>query len=144
MQTRFLCVHVDFAESSHYTDDSRCATPPTATTTTNISRKHLSKSTSELSCHDYSVDTPSGSPLRTKHGINPSVVGVLQKTHGFFSTLKVRNIRIFVTWHHVECEDMKGQSTMAKAAAASTIKICQPLSGRKTISFKRTLKENTM
>lgn len=89
-----------FAENSRYTNEPRCATP---TTSSNISRKHLSKSTSELSCHDFSTigsaniaDTPNNSPLRTKHSINPSVVGVLQKTHGFFSTLKVYTRTILV------------------------------------------------
>uniref|UniRef100_A0A1B0DNA3 Uncharacterized protein n=2 Tax=Phlebotomus papatasi TaxID=29031 RepID=A0A1B0DNA3_PHLPP len=52
--------------------------------------KHLSKSASELSCRDCSVDSPSGSPHRTRSIANPAVSGVLQKTHGFFNTLKHR------------------------------------------------------
>lgn len=70
-----------FTESSRPTEDPRYST--------SIAKKHLSKSTSELSCREFSIDTPNSSPLRTKGSINPSVVGVLQKTHGFFSTLKV-------------------------------------------------------
>lgn len=55
-------------------------------------RKHLSKSASELSCGKYSTEWPSAtaSPQRAKSAVNPSVSGVIQKTHGFFSTLKHR------------------------------------------------------
>ncbi|XP_055687103.1 multiple C2 and transmembrane domain-containing protein isoform X2 [Lutzomyia longipalpis] len=52
--------------------------------------KHLSKSASELSCRDCSMDSPSGSPHRTRSIANPAVSGVLQKTHGFFNTLRHR------------------------------------------------------
>lgn len=36
------------------------------------------------------MDSPTGSPIRAKSAANPAVAGVLQKTHGFFSTLKHR------------------------------------------------------
>lgn len=54
--------------------------------------KHLSKSASELSCRDCSIESPNSSPQRAKSAANPAVTGVIQKTHGFFSTLKVRPI----------------------------------------------------
>lgn len=62
--------------------------------------KRLSKSTSELSCHDHGAlhvadnnnetkSSDSSTRQRVKNVVNPSVSGVLQKTHGFFSSLKV-------------------------------------------------------
>lgn len=55
-------------------------------------RKHISKSTSELSYHDSCRDLSGEkqSPKRVKSaGTAAGVTGVLQKTHGFFSTLRV-------------------------------------------------------
>ncbi|XP_062710210.1 multiple C2 and transmembrane domain-containing protein isoform X2 [Aedes albopictus] len=57
-------------------------------------RKHLSKSASELSCNDCggSGDSPQSSPQRARSAVNPSVgaAGVIQRTHGFFNTLRNR------------------------------------------------------
>ncbi|EAT41474.1 AAEL006893-PA, partial [Aedes aegypti] len=55
-------------------------------------RKHLSKSASELSCNDCggSGDSPQSSPQRARSAVNPSVPGVIQRTHGFFNTLRNR------------------------------------------------------
>ncbi|XP_062553215.1 multiple C2 and transmembrane domain-containing protein isoform X2 [Armigeres subalbatus] len=55
-------------------------------------RKHLSKSASELSCNDCggSGDSPQSSPVRARSAVNPSVPGVIQRTHGFFNTLRNR------------------------------------------------------
>lgn len=58
--------------------------------------KHLSKSASELSCRDCGNDSVNNSPQRTKSAANPSVTGVIQKTHGFFNTLKVNIINYFL------------------------------------------------
>ncbi|XP_055619934.1 multiple C2 and transmembrane domain-containing protein isoform X2 [Toxorhynchites rutilus septentrionalis] len=74
---------------------------PSATTSTGAStnkskcsslRKHLSKSASELSCNDcgLSGDSPSSSPQRARSAANPTVPGVIQRTHGFFNTLRNR------------------------------------------------------
>lgn len=58
-------------------------------------RKHLSKSASELSCKECTGSvtsdsiTPFPSPQRTKSAANPNVSSVLQRTHGFLSTLRV-------------------------------------------------------
>lgn len=53
-----------------------------------LARKHFSKSASELNGHDCSTEE---SPQRAKSAApQQSVGGVLQKTHGFFSTLKHR------------------------------------------------------
>lgn len=53
-----------------------------------MARKHFSKSASELNGHDGSIEE---SPQRAKSAAHqPSVSGVFQKTHGFFSTLKHR------------------------------------------------------
>lgn len=52
-------------------------------------RKHISKSTSELSYHESCPDmSEKQSPKRVKSA--GTAAGVLQKTHGFFSTLRVR------------------------------------------------------
>lgn len=55
--------------------------------------KHISKSASELSHRDgtkaAAQEKPIESPQRARGAINPAVSGVLQRTHGFFSTLKV-------------------------------------------------------
>lgn len=57
--------------------------------------KHISKSASELSNRDEKKvtpqETPTASPRRARGAINPAVSGVLQRTHGFFSTLKVKH-----------------------------------------------------
>lgn len=53
-----------------------------------MARKHFSKSASELNGHDCSIEE---SPQRAKSAAPQHPVGgVLQKTHGFFSTLKHR------------------------------------------------------
>lgn len=55
--------------------------------------KHISKSASELDNRDGKKETPQEKPIespqRARGAINPAVSGVLQRTHGFFSTLKV-------------------------------------------------------
>lgn len=56
--------------------------------------KHISKSASELTNNRDGTkatpqETPTASPQRARGAINPAVSGVLQRTHGFFSTLKV-------------------------------------------------------
>lgn len=87
------------------TDDSGQAKAAAETSTANIAHahnphqspakcssnlvKHLSKSASELSCRDCTTESPHGSPQRAKSAANPAVAGVIQRTHGFFSTLKV-------------------------------------------------------
>ncbi|XP_065086202.1 multiple C2 and transmembrane domain-containing protein isoform X2 [Ochlerotatus camptorhynchus] len=56
-------------------------------------RKHLSKSASELSCNDCggAGDSPQSSPQRARSAVNPSIQqGVIQRTHGFFNTLRNR------------------------------------------------------
>ncbi|XP_058054608.1 multiple C2 and transmembrane domain-containing protein, partial [Anopheles bellator] len=55
-------------------------------------RKHLSKSASELSCNDCggSGDSPQSSPQRARSANAPTIPGVIQRTHGFFSTLRHR------------------------------------------------------
>ncbi|EAL41731.2 AGAP007646-PA [Anopheles gambiae str. PEST] len=56
-------------------------------------RKHLSKSASELSCNDCggSGDSPQSSPQRARSANVPTIpAGVLQRTHGFFNTLRHR------------------------------------------------------
>uniref|UniRef100_A0A1Q3G4Q9 Putative conserved plasma membrane protein n=1 Tax=Culex tarsalis TaxID=7177 RepID=A0A1Q3G4Q9_CULTA len=55
-------------------------------------RKHLSKSASELSCNDCggSGDSPQSSPQRARSAVNPAIPGVIQRTHGFFNTLRNR------------------------------------------------------
>lgn len=71
---------------------------PTTTTTTNETRtadktteerahcfKHLSKSASELDSHDNYTNLTQPSPTPQRR----TVAGVLQRTHGFLSTLKV-------------------------------------------------------
>lgn len=68
-----------FSDKSCFNDDIQCSKL----------RKHLSKSASELSAGKYSTDWQNSSPQRAKSAVNPSVAGVIQKTHGFFSTLKV-------------------------------------------------------
>lgn len=53
-------------------------------------RRHLSKSTSELSNNGSGSDDPrTPPPQRVKSAGATSVSGVLQRTHGFFSTIKV-------------------------------------------------------
>ena len=74
---------LSFSDRTGLNDNSRCS---------NLG-KHLSKSASELSCRDCNTDSPNNSPLRTKSVANPAVAGVIQKTHGFFSTLKVTTIK---------------------------------------------------
>lgn len=59
--------------------------------------KHISKSASELSNRDGTKTSAPTKPIesssnRSRGAINPAVSGVLQRTHGFFSTLKVNNI----------------------------------------------------
>lgn len=49
--------------------------------------KHLSKSASELDSRENYTNSPQPSPTPQRSG--RSVVGVLQRTHGFLSTLKV-------------------------------------------------------
>lgn len=79
---------------SLYDNDRRC--------TSNL-EKRLSKSTSELNCHDHgsahisnnnndTKSSDSSTRQKVKNVVNPSVSGVLQKTHGFFSSLKVSNV----------------------------------------------------
>uniref|UniRef100_A0A182NHJ8 C2 domain-containing protein n=1 Tax=Anopheles dirus TaxID=7168 RepID=A0A182NHJ8_9DIPT len=56
-------------------------------------RKHLSKSASELSCNDCggSGDSPQSSPQRARSANVPTIpAGVIQRTHGFFNTLRHR------------------------------------------------------
>lgn len=54
-------------------------------------RKHLSKSTSELSHNGSGNEVPrTPPPQRVKSAGAASVSGVLQRTHGFFSTIKNR------------------------------------------------------
>lgn len=61
--------------------------------------KHISKSASELSNRDGTKAAPpeksNEPPQRARGAINPGVSGVLQRTHGFFSTLKVNQ---FISW----------------------------------------------
>lgn len=72
-------------ERSKLNNESQC---------TNLG-KHLSKSASELSCRDCSMESPTGSPVRGKNATtNPAVAGVIQKTHGFFSTLRVSYLNL--------------------------------------------------
>lgn len=83
MKNLFVIVYIYFTEQLCLDDeDLHCSKL----------RKHLSKSASELSCGKYSTEWPSAtaSPQRAKSAVNPSVSGVIQKTHGFFSTLKHR------------------------------------------------------
>lgn len=49
--------------------------------------KHLSKSASELDSRDSYTNVPQPSPSPQRNG--RTVAGVLQRTHGFLSTLKV-------------------------------------------------------
>lgn len=49
--------------------------------------KHLSKSASELDSHDNYTHLPQASASSPRSG--RTVAGVLQRTHGFLSTLKV-------------------------------------------------------
>ncbi|XP_050073735.1 multiple C2 and transmembrane domain-containing protein isoform X3 [Anopheles maculipalpis] len=56
-------------------------------------RKHLSKSASELSCNDCGSygDSPQSSPQRARSANVPTIpAGVIQRTHGFFNTLRHR------------------------------------------------------
>ncbi|XP_058461918.1 multiple C2 and transmembrane domain-containing protein isoform X2 [Malaya genurostris] len=55
-------------------------------------RKHLSKSASELSCNDCggSGDSPQSSPQRARSAVGSTIPGVIQRTHGFFNTLRNR------------------------------------------------------
>ncbi|XP_050090347.1 multiple C2 and transmembrane domain-containing protein isoform X2 [Anopheles aquasalis] len=55
-------------------------------------RKHLSKSASELSCNDCggSGDSAHASPQRARSANAPTIPGVIQRTHGFFNTLRHR------------------------------------------------------
>ncbi|XP_049543863.1 multiple C2 and transmembrane domain-containing protein [Anopheles darlingi] len=55
-------------------------------------RKHLSKSASELSCNDCggSGESPHTSPQRARSANAPTIPGVIQRTHGFFNTLRHR------------------------------------------------------
>ncbi|XP_055531817.1 multiple C2 and transmembrane domain-containing protein isoform X2 [Wyeomyia smithii] len=56
-------------------------------------RKHLSKSASELSCNDCggSGDSTQSSPQRARSAVaGPTIPGVIQRTHGFFNTLRNR------------------------------------------------------
>lgn len=57
--------------------------------------KHLSHSASELSYRGVALDSsPTRSPQRTRRSTaNPSVAGVLSRTHGFFSSLRVNIFR---------------------------------------------------
>ncbi|KAJ6643284.1 Multiple C2 and transmembrane domain-containing protein [Pseudolycoriella hygida] len=68
-------------ERSNSSEKAKCST--------NLA-KHLSKSASELSYGDCSLDSATNSPKRARSAVNPAVSGVIQKTHGFFSTLKHR------------------------------------------------------
>lgn len=60
--------------------------------------KHISRSASELSNHEGAKanssppERPFDTPHRSRGVINPAVTGVLQRTHGFFSTLKVSDM----------------------------------------------------
>lgn len=62
--------------------------------------KHLSHSASELSYRGVALDSsPTRSPQRTRRSTaNPSVAGVLSRTHGFFSSLRVNIFRKAHQW----------------------------------------------
>lgn len=81
----FFLINDDFQKSGDNQNDSFEAAPNYV--------KHISKSASELSNRDGKKATvqekPIESPQRARGAINPAVSGVLQRTHGFFSTLKV-------------------------------------------------------
>lgn len=72
-------------------------------------RKHISKSTSELSYNGSSSDMSAQkqAPQRVKSAGTASVTGVLQRTHGFFSTLRVIIRYIFLKSHIMQQFDFR-------------------------------------
>lgn len=91
----YLVFFLLFAEKSKLNLESRCSSL----------RKHLSKSASELSCKECTAGSTGDSmpsipqsPQRAKSAANPgNVASVLQRTHGFLSTLRVSSHQLRFT-----------------------------------------------